>query len=568
MAENVIRLRYEREDGVQQGIRYRSIGEPDLDTDGYPARWGSGSKPALYNLLELKRARREGYVVVVSSERDALTLAHHGVPAIAQPEPGAWDPAWTRKLDGIGTVYVVPTEDAEVTWVEGSGLSSRVRLVDLGEHESVNTLHKANPGGFSEDWRALSAGAASWAEHELGLRAARREELLDQCAELAEEEDVLACFAGDLRVSGYAGDTSEAELLYLAATSRLTDRPVSTAPKGQSSAGKNFLVSKVLDFFPESAYYVLTAMSERALIYSSEPLKHRVLVIYEMEGLGGTLTQSLLRTLLSEGHLRYEVTLWDDGNPHTILIEREGPTALFVTTTRLRLHPENETRILSLPVDDSPELTTQILLASTEEERPAVDFTRWHTYQEFLAAGDNRVTVPYRRELALLIPPVAVRLRRDFQTLLTLVRVHALLHQEQRERDEHGRVVAAFEDYAKVRKLLAAFLAYGLDQTVTPQVRETADAVERLLENPQEGVSVTELAAELGLDQATVRRRVYQALDRGFLKDLSGGGQGRPKRLTSDEPMPEDREVLPAVEQVREACTRARTSKGVAESPA
>ena len=35
------------------------------------------------------------------------------------------------------------------------------------------------------------------------------------------------------------------------------------------------------------------------------------------------------------------------------MIEREGPTGLIVTTTALRLHPENETRMLSLTVTDT-----------------------------------------------------------------------------------------------------------------------------------------------------------------------------------------------------------------------
>ena len=39
------------------------------------------------------------------------------------------------------------------------------------------------------------------------------------------------------------------------------------------------------------------------------------------------------------------------------LIEREGPTGLLVTTTAISLHAENETRLISIPVDDTPEQT-------------------------------------------------------------------------------------------------------------------------------------------------------------------------------------------------------------------
>ena len=58
----------------------------------------------------------------------------------------------------------------------------------------------------------------------------------------------------------------------LVLTSRLLERPVSAAVKAQSSAGKSFLVDQVLRLFPDSAYYMLSAMSESALAYGNESL--------------------------------------------------------------------------------------------------------------------------------------------------------------------------------------------------------------------------------------------------------------------------------------------------------
>jgi hypothetical protein len=40
------------------------------------------------------------------------------------------------------------------------------------------------------------------------------------------------------------------------------------------------------------------------------------------------------------------------------------------------------------------------------------------------------------------MPTGATRLRRDFVSMLCLIRASALLHQVNRERDEHGRIVA------------------------------------------------------------------------------------------------------------------------------
>jgi hypothetical protein len=82
------------------------------------------------------------------------------------------------------------------------------------------------------------------------------------------------------------GERRAAKILYLALISRFS-RPTSVVVNGPSSAGKSFLVEQTLEFFPTSAYYPLTAMSERALAYSTEPLSHRFLVLYEGAALNG-----------------------------------------------------------------------------------------------------------------------------------------------------------------------------------------------------------------------------------------------------------------------------------------
>ena len=41
----------------------------------------------------------------------------------------------------------------------------------------------------------------------------------------------------------------------------------------------------MLRFFPDSAYYALTAMSDRTLAYSGEPMGHRFLVLLEAAGM-------------------------------------------------------------------------------------------------------------------------------------------------------------------------------------------------------------------------------------------------------------------------------------------
>lgn len=100
---------------------------------------------------------------------------------------------------------------------------------------------------------------------------------------------------------------------------------------------KSVLVERVLHSSRE-AFYELSAMSEHALAYSEEPLEHRMLVNYEAAGLSSDFQSCLLRSLLSEGRVRYETVANSGrapGSPH----RARGPTGLIVTTTAVRLRP-------------------------------------------------------------------------------------------------------------------------------------------------------------------------------------------------------------------------------------
>src|SRR6516165_1381219 len=102
----------------------------------------------------------------------------------------------------------------------------------------------------------------------------------------------------------------------------------------------------------------------------------------------------------------------------TTTIEKNGPVAFLVTTTKSKLHPENETRMLSLEIDDSEKQTKSVLGKVAQVEglnlsAAQVDYKHWQDFQRWLELGERRVVVPFAAEMASLIPPAAVRLRRD-----------------------------------------------------------------------------------------------------------------------------------------------------------
>lgn len=364
---------------------------------------------------------------------------------------------------------------------------------------------------------------------------------------LARLPRILDGVADEVRVRGLVGEERLARTLYLVLTSRLLDKQVSAGVKGHSASGKSYTVETVARMFPPDAYLEFTAMSERALVYSPEEYAHRTLIVYEVtalrEGVEDDMTSYFVRSLLSEGRIDYEVTVRDkDGGFTTKKIVKQGPTNLIFTTTETRVHAENETRILSLATDDSREQTARVLLELADESSGGRDLEPWRELQRWLADAEHRVTIPYARQLALRVAPVAVRLRRDFGSLLALIRAHAVLHQNSRARDPVGCIIATLDDYAVVRDLVADTIAEGVGTTVSNTVRDTVTAV-AVLARPQ-GVMARDVAEKLQLDKSNVSRRLRMAADGGYLRNLEDK-RGKPGRWVIDDPLPGSADLLP-----------------------
>jgi len=362
---------------------------------------------------------------------------------------------------------------------------------------------------------------------------------------------------------GVVGEDRFATVTYLCLTSRVLGRPVSLAAKGPSSAGKSYVVQEVVKFFPESAYYALSGMSEHALAYSTEPLRHRFLIVYEAAGLEGDFASYLMRSMLSEGCIRYETVMKaKGGGMQPLLIEREGPTGLIVTTTAVSLHPENETRLLSVTANDTREQTAAIILMLACEDGRASDdnLREWCQLQTWIDEQDNRVHIPFAPALAKNVPPVATRLRRDFATVLNLVKSHAILHQKTRDRDASGRIMATLDDYAAVRELIADLVADEVGATVPATVIATVTAVAELQTKHAGGVNYVQLGERLGLDKSAASRRARVAVSRGYLKNLETRPY-QPAKLVSGEPLPSAVVILPTVETLT-GCTVARSLGG------
>jgi hypothetical protein len=514
-------------------------------------RWKNGSSAIPYGLQKLKEAEEEGYVIIVEGESDCHTLWYKGFPAIGLPGASTWkEDRDAKHFANVQHIYVVHEQDqggeALINKFKSSSLLNRIKVITLGKYKDPSELYLKSPKKFRKRFRKYLESAVSLSKLIVKDKLKEKKESWKLCKDIADSKNILNLFVKDISKLGVVGEKKLIKVLYLALTSRFLDRPVSIVIKGGPSTGKSFVEEKVLSFFPDQACYKLTASSEKSMIYSDESFKHRFVTFFEASGINKGFQNYIIRTLLSEGYIKYEVTEKSkDGEFKTRNIIKEGPTGLITTTTKISLHNENETRYLSFQSDDTAEQTKKVLEVLAEEKMECVDFSKWRAFQVWLEHKIHQVKIPYRRVLWPLVDPRATRIRRDFKQFVNLIKAHAIIHQRNRKLSSDGKILANFDDYCAVHKIVSESISAGAEASVSKQVKETVLAVKSMKKkHPDRPISVTDIAKFLKIHKSTAKRRVDIAIEGGYLRNREDK-IGMPADIVVGDPLPSDRQVFP-----------------------
>lgn len=180
-----------------------------------------------------------------------------------------------------------------------------------------------------------------------------KEELTKQALGLLRSPTLFHQHHEALHRSGLVGEERNASVLLITEVSRLLERPLNIIAKGQSSSGKNHLISRSLRLVPEDAVRELTSSSAQAWNYAGDDFRHKIVYLQERNEASGAVHPA--RLLISEGRLIRSVTVTEGGVRTTKRYVAEGPIASISTTTRNQLEIDDETRHLSIWVDESPE---------------------------------------------------------------------------------------------------------------------------------------------------------------------------------------------------------------------
>src|SRR2546422_474083 len=395
----------------------------------------------------------------------------------------------------------------------------------------------------------------------------------DRAMKLLQDPALLWRIGEGIRSQGVAGEKGKGLTSYIVGVSCLTDDPLALTAKGSSSIGKSWVAEKAVALIPEENVHMVSRLSKNALFYlEPDELKNKVLVIVERGGEedgGGSV-----RRHISEHGLAGDVTTKDPktNEPVTKHKEVKGPTAVVTTTTQARLAVDDETRNLSIFMDDSEEQTKAVLKmqAAKYHRRPTAkpDLSPFQDAVRILRdtlGGHIGVDIPYSDFLAEKFPTKDVRARRDFSKLLRFIAIVAFLHRYQRLRNEDGYIVALPEDYGYAWAILGDSLRrtlFGMPPKTEKLLKAARDLIKERAWNAEKSsldgefrtdFTRSDLAKQLRWTTDDVRNWI-EPLEGTYLDVLEGGPGKAYKYHLADVDL-QAKLDLPNIEDVRNSGT-------------
>ncbi|OGS23734.1 MAG: hypothetical protein A2297_04955 [Elusimicrobia bacterium RIFOXYB2_FULL_48_7] len=342
------------------------------------------------------------------------------------------------------------------------------------------------------------------------------EEDKQKAMEFLKSPDLFEIIKQDVNDLGLAGESDNALLAYLIASSRKLSSPLSGIVKAQSSSGKSMLLKTIVSLMPEEETIDVSRITEQALFWMNDmDLKHKLLVIAEREGNNGNYA---IRLLQSEKKLRLLAPQKsaDDSTIATKWIEVCGPIALLESTTQTNIEIDNQTRVVELYVDET-EHQTQLIQTMQKRSRTlegmlakknAESIMQKHKNAQRLLENVN-IMIPYANEISF--PVKLVRSRRDCDKFLNLIEVVSFIRQFQKQVHEHGQLSTRYVE----ADLTDYEIAYSLGSKVLGQSMEELDKRSRQILDMI--VSMVEEMSERNdsLEEATfVRKNILNYLKR------------------------------------------------------
>jgi len=412
--------------------------------------------------------------------------------------------------------------------------------------------------------------------------------------ELLKSPTLFDDIVNDMNVLGYAGEDVNKQLVYLAGTSRLMPKPLSVYIQSGAGSGKSYLIETVLKLMPPEKVNSITSASDRAFNYlEEEKLLDSILAMGE--ALHNEEIEGDIRQMQSENMISRSVTQKDQktGELKTVEVKKKVRLCFMMTSTALKLNPENASRCLVLNVDESRAQTERVMDLQRykrtfngylENRHIVPGITRKHISAQRMLKAQN-IFNPFSQ--ALKFPLVKSIMRRAHEQFLTLIDSVCFLQQYKKG------PVALYDPYAKeeIQGLECGLDDYGIarrlfiDGGILTNIYDFPAGMVELYEEIRKlsrkraskgGIKVTEtsiiqtdIRGLTDLSNESVKRYVRMLVEFEFLKIVGGKQHGTRFSycLREDAPIKglELEGMIPTAEEMAAVVERIKTGNSITD---
>ena len=371
--------------------------------------------------------------------------------------------------------------------------------------------------------------------------------------ELLRDPDLFDRIERDLASLGYVGEELNKQLLYLCASSRKLDDPISVLILSQSASGKSFLVDCVKRLMPTEDVVAVTSLSDQALNYIDD-LSHKFLVLGE--AVHGEVVEYQIREMLSGKELSRLVTVKDpeSGKMQSRVVRTPVIVASVMSGTNHAINPENASRCFVVHTDESREQTERI--QKSQRSKYSLDriVSGRHSVDRIVKAHQAAQRLLTKREIVndfaplLDFPTSLMRTRRDHDRFLDLIACVCFVRQFQKKEERTGDIRfirCDLEDYRIAYRIMVdGVLASTLrelpagSQLLYTEIRTLArtESMKQGIEPTEVSLTQRQIREATGQSQMTVKTGVRLLVDYEYLA-VARGGSARSKgfyRLKED----------------------------------
>ena len=374
----------------------------------------------------------------------------------------------------------------------------------------------------------------------------------------------------DLTSLGYVGEELNKQLLYLCASSRKLDDPISVLILSQSASGKSFLVDSVKKLMPPEDVVAVTSLSDQALNYI-EDLSHKFLVLGE--AVHGDVVEHQIREMLSGKELSRLVTIKDPetGKMQSRVVRTPVIVSSVMSGTNHSINPENASRCFLVNTDESREQTMRIQKSQRHKYSLEKLKTGNDEIERIIRTHRSAQRLLVKRSIVndfahfLVFPSSLMRTRRDHDRFLDLIACVCFVRQFQKREETEGAVSfirCDIDDYrVAYRIMVEGVLSSTLRelpagvQSLYDHIRilARAEAVKQKIGPTEVSMTQRQIREYTLQSQMMVKTGVRQLVEYEYLT-LARGGNERSKgfyRLKGDEEMLKtDLSIIPTPEEM------------------